>query len=394
MISFFLPGGVVLVSLALVLKIDYLNNQFHRVTEIFPFIILLSSMLIGIVFKRSRLVLSVVVVLVGGFVLFEDYLNDQLNIYLLSFYFPINIFIIYNFHDRGIFKLSFMKYLGLFLVQAFIYIYIYKYQKVFMENVLSANTITDYMYSGLLLTKASLIVYLSVLVYLLSDFFIRKETSSKAFFWSLLTLLVMFYSGLSPDERFITVSTAGFILLISFLISSYDVAYKDKLTELPSRRSFDENISELGDSYSIGLVDIDFFKKFNDKYGHDIGDQVLKLVAARLDKVKGGGKAYRYGGEEFAIIFPGRGIEHSYNHLEELRKDVENQEFHVRGKKRPRKKPKIPVFLGKSKKEKITVSIGIAEKNDKLSDVHEVIKAADVALYKAKKEGRNRVCYK
>jgi len=77
----------------------------------------------------------------------------------------------------------------------------------------------------------------------------------------------------------------------------------------------------------------------------------------------------------------------------DLREDIEKQQFNVRGKKRPGKKPTIPVFFRRAKNEKITVSIGVAQKSEKLNDVHKVIKAADDALYKAKKDGRNRVCY-
>ena len=58
----------------------------------------------------------------------------------------------------------------------------------------------------------------------------------------------------------------------------------------------------------MAMIDVDHFKKFNDTHGHDIGDQVLKLVAARLAQVEGGGIAYRYGGEEFAVLFPDRPI--------------------------------------------------------------------------------------
>ncbi len=116
------------------------------------------------------------------------------------------------------------------------------------------------------------------------------------------------------------------------------------------------------------------------------------MVASRLAKVGGGGKSFRYGGEEFAILFPNKDKNHCYNHLEDLRKDIEKQQFTVRGKKRPKKKPKIPVFFRRAKNEKITVSIGVAQSSEKLSDVQQVIKAADNALYRAKKEGRNRVC--
>jgi diguanylate cyclase (GGDEF)-like protein len=296
-------------------------------------------------------------------------------------------------HERGIFQLSFWKYSILLMIQILLYIYISGHEKVFADNVFDVSTIDKPFFSGLLLSKFSLAIYLSVLIYFFVDYVFKKDFSDNGFFWSYLVTLFLFYSDFSTWDQIFCLSTSGLILLVSFVLSSYDVAYKDKLTELPSRRSFDEAITGLGNKYSIGLVDIDFFKKFNDTYGHDVGDQVLKMVASRLSKVSGGGKPFRYGGEEFAILFPNKERDHCYNHLENLRKDIEKQRFSVRGKMRPKKKPKIPVFFRRAKNENITVSIGVAQKSEKLNDADQVIKAADNALYKAKKEGRNRVCY-
>jgi diguanylate cyclase (GGDEF)-like protein len=62
----------------------------------------------------------------------------------------------------------------------------------------------------------------------------------------------------------------------------------------------------LGHRFTIAMLDIDHFKRFNDTYGHEVGDQVLKMVAAKLGQVRKGGRAFRYGGEEFALVFPNR----------------------------------------------------------------------------------------
>src|SRR4029077_13648145 len=87
----------------------------------------------------------------------------------------------------------------------------------------------------------------------------------------------------------------------------------------------------LEDSYAVAVVDIDHFKKFNDTYGHETGDQVLRLVAAKLATVTGGGRAYRVGGEEFSILFPGKSVREVLPHLELLRSVIEGSQFHVRG---------------------------------------------------------------
>ena len=80
------------------------------------------------------------------------------------------------------------------------------------------------------------------------------------------------------------------------------------------------------------MTDVDHFKKFNDTYGHDVGDQVLRMVAARLKKVTGGGKAYRYGGEEFTIVFAGKTMEECQPHLEAVREAIENYAMQLRDK--------------------------------------------------------------
>ncbi len=393
MTSFFIPGGIILLSLLGIFKFNLLDNVSVNIIEIYSIIVLASSFLIGLSFKRSRLIYSILLFSLAGFVLYRNIININLNLFLLSLCLPFNFFLIYNMHERGIFQLSFWKYSVLLIIQILLYIYISGHEKVFADNVFDVSTIDKPFFSNLLLSKISLAIYLSVLIYFLVDFVFKRDFSDNGFFWSYLVTLFLFYSGFSTWDQIFCLSTSGLILLVSFVLSSYDVAYKDKLTELPSRRSFDEAISGLGNKYSIGLVDIDFFKKFNDKYGHDVGDQVLKLVASRLGKVGGGGKSYRYGGEEFAILFPSKDSDHCYSHLENLRKDIEKQQFSVRGKKRPGKKPTIPVFFRRAINEKITVSIGVAQKSEKLNDIQDVIKAADNALYKAKKDGRNRVCY-
>ena len=153
-----------------------------------------------------------------------------------------------------------------------------------------------------------------------------------------------------------------------------------------------EDVLQLGSQYAIAMADVDHFKKFNDQYGHHVGDQVLKMVAAKLGAVGGGGKAYRYGGEEFSILFPGKTWEDAKPYLEVVRKTVEATPFALRGALRPRKKPPKPKGSARpSKHVTVTISIGVADRNDRNRDPAQVIKAADKALYKAKESGRNQV---
>jgi len=198
------------------------------------------------------------------------------------------------------------------------------------------------------------------------------------------------YSGPSPMVYF---AAAGLILIITTIDSSLSMAYIDELTELQGRRSLNEALLNLGRRYTIAMVDIDHFKKFNDKYGHKTGDQILKMIAAQLKKLNGGAKVYRYGGEEFTAIFPGKSIRESLPHLEAYRKTIEEKQVYIRGKGRWKGKAEDRGSRPPASRRatKITVSIGAAESGQRLADPEMVLKAADKILYKAKNKGRNRV---
>jgi diguanylate cyclase (GGDEF)-like protein len=190
------------------------------------------------------------------------------------------------------------------------------------------------------------------------------------------------------------ISAAGVMLLAAVLQESHRLAFRDELTNLPSRRALEERLPALGPSYAVAMIDVDHFKQFNDAHGHHVGDQVLKLVAARLARIEGGGLSYRYGGEEFCVLFSDRTLEEAMPHLERLRKDIEDYRIAVRGGDRPREREagsRLRATRPPEKTLSVTVSIGAAERDETLIRPALVIRAADEALYRAKRAGRNRV---
>ena len=189
-------------------------------------------------------------------------------------------------------------------------------------------------------------------------------------------------------------SAAGAVVLVAFVQESHRLAFRDELTGLPGRRALEERLRALGPRYTLAMIDVDHFKRFNDTHGHDIGDQVLKLVAARLAEVGGGGDAFRYGGEEFSVLFPGRGLKEALPFLERTRAAVEKYRMAVRSEARPRQEEAGIRRRGDAAPTKllsVTVSMGAAEPEVERQPPVQVLKAADEALYRAKKGGRNRV---
>lgn len=201
------------------------------------------------------------------------------------------------------------------------------------------------------------------------------------------------------DDISIAMGIAGGLCLVwGLLRSSYAMAYRDELTGLLSRRALNERLNTLGRRYSIAMLDVDHFKRFNDKHGHDVGDEVLKLVASRVRQVGNGGTAYRYGGEEFCIIFPRRSSEDCAAALDDVRAGIADYKMSIRDRRsRPQRSKDGAKRRGATRvgtdEVSVTISAGIAARDDDYPDAEAVILAADSKLYKAKKSGRNRVIF-
>lgn len=156
----------------------------------------------------------------------------------------------------------------------------------------------------------------------------------------------------------------------------------DPLTGLYNRRHFEDNLEReflravrYDNNLSFAIIDVDFFKKVNDTYGHSYGDYVLKEVAYLiLQTFRKTDMVFRYGGEEFAVIITETPIEKAVIPLERLRKSISEYPFSYNGTRI-----------------KVTVSIGVSEVNKQTESVHQLFENADKALYKAKENGRNQI---
>jgi diguanylate cyclase (GGDEF)-like protein len=273
---------------------------------------------------------------------------------------------------------------------------------------------------------------------LLTRFLLYRKPVESGLLWSLAAAFLSLEQWGTGRTATGYMGAAGLILVSSIVENSYLLAYHDELTGLRARRAFNDALLHLEKPYAIAAVDIDHFKSFNDTYGHETGDQVLRMVAARLARVSGGGQAYRVGGEEFSILFPGRSVAEVIPHVELLRKTIEAASFQVRGSEERRRnesakqqkdqerrtrarrvndqqdnhrdaeseesdrrrsatrKSRKGLHPGTSRQIardelSVTVSIGVAEPARTNQEVEQVIHAADKALYRAKQAGRNRV---
>jgi len=186
----------------------------------------------------------------------------------------------------------------------------------------------------------------------------------------------------------------GVLLSINLTGSLLSIGYRDELTQLANRRALKQSVKSLRGSYAVAMVDADYFKKINDQYGHDLGDQALRAIAGLLRKTAYGGKAFRYGGEEFCLLFKGKSRQEVIEILENMRKEIANYDMVIRDKKhRPKASKQGEKRRGASRRNsdfRLTVSIGVAS-SDNSGHFDQVLKKADKALYRAKACGRNQV---
>jgi two-component system, cell cycle response regulator len=166
--------------------------------------------------------------------------------------------------------------------------------------------------------------------------------------------------------------------------NSIEMAVTDGLTGLHNRRYMESHLVTLAEQASLRgkplalmMLDIDFFKSINDSYGHDAGDDVLREFAVRIRKsIRGIDLACRYGGEEFVIVMPETDLHVASIVAERLRRSIAGEPF--------------AVHKG-ARQIDVTISIGLSILERKGEPVADVLKRADIALYRAKHDGRNRV---
>lgn len=371
-----------------------------------PFILLLIGLSLSWVFHHSRefnlLLLFIVIYIALDKLIWHPIIktDQQLAYLLIVALIPINFLYHYFSRERGIYSQYGLRRVIFLAAQLFL---IYWLLTNPIPEIKSYLTFSYFKFNFLKYTAISqplmLLIAITAMVFL-SRLIKKAEALNGGLLTSFIAIIAAMQFYQYPQVATLFIILAELLVIISITFNAYFLAYLDELTNLPSRRALVQNMSTLGKRYTIAMVDVDHFKKFNDTYGHDIGDQVLKKLANKL-RLTRGGKAFRYGGEEFTILFPNKNIDEARLVCETLCKNVEDDPFLLRDKKRPKNNPPKAAKNNRDKSNKnkgnkdksltITVSIGLAERSEDYPKASQVIKQADKALYKAKNNGRNQV---
>jgi len=431
--SLILPGGIVLLAASLVFRGAFGPVPVAAV-NFYYYAVFAAGLLLAWRFQSSRLLFSFLTLLLahraveffsGGRIASAG--PGRIALEAIALLLPINFIVFSVFREWGLVIPAIFPRLGLLFFESVFVAIICRPS----ETIAPAFLRPDFLggVPGMRIPMLALLAFIAAIVVLLLRFLLHGKPTESGMLWTLVAAFLFFQSGGSGNLASAYMATAGLILVSSIIENTYLLAYHDELTALPGRRALNEALLRLEDQYAIAVVDIDHFKKFNDTYGHETGDQVLRLVAARLADVTGGGRAYRVGGEEFSIVFAGKSVKEVLPHLEQLRSGIEVSHFHVRGqqerrssegtqrpaqneptvtrerrnaerragagpaagsKRKPRTSRTGPVTTA-DQPLSVTVSIGVSGPDAKGNVPEQVIQAADKALYRAKQAGRNRV---
>lgn len=401
LLIFAVPAVVLATVCFFVPRIAGMSPGRHELFLLAPYLITALGLFLSIHFHRGRPFLALLLLVIFYWATrsylvgrpLEPGLNEiyQAGVLLI----PANFALIAMMRERGVLSPAGRLRFGFLGLQALLVFWFFRYNFSACLPLIAANVGLPAFMSPELVPQPAMLAG-SVAFMLTGTLALRRQSPVDAGLLGALTAFFIAGNRITTPDVHAAFSAAGaLILTLCVLRDSYNMAFRDDLTNLRSRRSLNESLNGLGRSYAIAMIDVDHFKRFNDTYGHDTGDQVLKMVAGKMMDVAGSARAFRYGGEEFTILFPGQSAADIMPVLEKLRKSIAEYRLAMRDEERPKNSAE-----GKSKRGSrgaashvsVTISIGVAERGEEYATTAEVMKAADKALYKAKNRGRNQVC--
>ena len=379
----------------------------HAFTNFFKYPLYMGFALVGFLgwkLNQNRILFSALLFLGVCFLLFNPLFLLSWNInkpglyFVIAMGFPLTLAMIFSFRENRFLDFQYLGRLAWSLAPMFILGFLLADK---LEVFKKIAYFKFFSWKGFLLPQLSLA---SLAIFGLVIFFQRDHKIKpflKVIGISLIPFMAAIWAGLKTGPKVTDLSihmvTAFTVICAIQLHAVFQMywhrVYVDELTDVANRRALDEQLASLSGEYAIAMMDIDHFKSFNDNYGHDEGDNVLRLVGSILSQELGD-RVYRYGGEEFCAVFKGVSAEDAYMFANKVRRKLEERSFYIRkpnSKREPtssfdRRKPQK-----NGKKVQITISVGLANPTKKTKTVEDVVKLADHALYQAKRKGRNRV---
>jgi diguanylate cyclase (GGDEF)-like protein len=357
---------------------DKLPTSLIDALQYLPVLLIIFVIAITLHFNQIKILSYLLIITALYLLLTYDLLTNDFKFSLYATFTPIILIITILIKQQSVFTIRAFPFYLIYIAAILFSLWLIREQPQWATTYLPMQWLPARYFDWTQIPQTSLFIFLIVFISLVALFSIRQDQLTLTG----LAILIFTCIGLhfrTQGSDLIILTTSGLLLcLFNVLQESWRMAYLDELTQLSGRRALREKLQSLLGIYTLAMVDIDFFKKFNDTYGHETGDDALRMIAAKLQKVSGGGAVYRYGGEEFTIVFTNKSTDQVKEHLETLRQNIADSPFVVNRRTKQKKNKAV----------NITISIGMADSIG-INTAEETLKKADKALYKAKKKGRN-----
>lgn len=393
-----IPGGLIFLAAVGFLRPQGLPAWVQGPVSTLPYIVLAFGIVFGWYLASSRLLLSLVVLTLAdrALLFFPPLDRDPASVgrtmfAATSFLLPLNLLALSLVKEEALSTWRGIMRSLLVLIQPFLVLWLALPDHAELAGALRYHLTPLDTGAWSALSQPALLAFLAAMLMLTIRFVMDRDPLDAGALWAVIASYVAFEGlryGWAPGNF---LSAAGLILLLTLVQAVHQRAYRDDLTGLPGKQAYVEaTAAAMGSKYVLAVVGIDQLKQYGNQHGKAVSEQLLRLIARKIQAAAGPSPVYRLAGEEFTVLFPRRTATETLVVLEAIRKAVEQCPVSLRGRDRVWEGGPSS-FSRSAELLPLTASIGVAEGGAASATLGLVTKAAFRALYEAKGQGGNLV---
>lgn len=393
------PGGVVFLASVGFLRPNGLPLWLQQPVSALPYIVFAFGLIFGWYLASARMVLSILLLALvdRGLLAFsaggtESASIGQTMFSVTAFLLPLNLLAFSILKEDAVSTVRGALRVLVVLAQPFLVLWLCYPEQQELAAAFQARYLPWPTSDWTPLPQAALLAFAIAMGMHLARFTLYRDPLEGGAIWALAAIFLAYHCGQfgwRPTNFF---SAAGLILFLTLVQSSHQRTYRDELTGIAGRLAYEEAIGRLGKQFSVAVLAVDQLKSYAGAHGKSVSEQILKLVAPKIQADCQSGRVFRVSGEEFTVLFPGRSATETLVALEAARKGIESTSLFLRGRDRVWEDVRGTKGPGAKDRElTVTLSIGVAEKVNEAATLSLVVKFAYRALYEAKEAGGNVV---
>ena len=386
LLALFFPGGLIFLIAIGFLRPQGLPMWLQPPIGALPYIVLTFGLIFGWYFSSSRMILSLLVLTLA-----DQATTQQTIVAATAFLVPLNLLAFSIIKEDSLSTLRGVTRIVLVLIQPLL-LWLCLPDQLDLVSAFTREYVPAQYTDWTPIPQAAICAFAIALLLHFIRFILHRDPLEGGAIWALCAVFTAYHTGRYGWHSANFFMTASLILFVTMLQSFYQRTYRDELTGIPGRLAYDEAIEQLGKRFSVAVVSIDQLTQYANTHGKSVSEQILRLVAPKIQAACSDGQIFRATGEELTLLFPGKSTTETLHVLETIRKTAGAINLFLRRSERVLETSRGITKAGERDRElPITLSIGVAERPNDHVTLSLVIKAAYQALYEAKGTGGNVV---